>query len=272
MQPDTSDRGLTNRVLARLPQAELEMVAGSLTPVRLDRRQLLYDPERPIAHVHFVEHGIVSILSVVADGSAVETATIGSEGMIGMPLFHGLESSEEQAIVQVPGDGYRLDAAVFTEWLSRAPALTRMLHHFAAFQFSFAAQNSGCNRKHTVAQRCARWLLIVRDRMQTDEFQLTHDFISQMLGVRRASVSETLAELQRLGMIRTTRSLLAITDRAALERVACGCYGIIRAAQERMIEGRRAHSVLHDVTISRDGVSTVGDGTPTNAENEPPDR
>ncbi len=268
MQSDTFERGLTNRVLARLPRSELEIVAGHLVPVRLERRQLLYDPERPIAHVYFVEHGIVSILSVVADGSAVETATIGKEGMIGMPLFHGLESSEEQAIVQVPGEAYRVDASVFTEWLSRAPALTRMLHHFAAFQFSFAAQNSGCNRKHTVAQRCARWFLIVRDRMETDEFQLTHDFISQMLGVRRASVSETLAELQRRGMIRTTRSLIEITDRPALERVACECYGIIRAAQERMIEGRPAHSVLHDVAVSRDGVSTVGDGTPEKAESE----
>ena len=266
MQERTPGSQFRNRLLAQLPAAELAIVADRLEPVPLERRLLLYDPERPITHVHFVEHGIVSILSVVANATAVETATIGHEGMIGVALFHGLDSTEEQAIVQVPGSSHRLDAATFTDWVARAPTLVRLLHRFAAYQFSFAAQNSGCNRKHSVAQRCARWLLIVADRMEAAEFPLTHDFISQMLGVRRASVTDTLADLQRRGMIRTTRSLVAITDRAALERTACECYRIIRTAQERMLEGRPSHSVLREIPISRDGVSTVGDGTPESAD------
>lgn len=261
-------REYDNRILARLPAEELAWVGDRLTPLELERRKLLYDPERPITEVYFIEQGIASILSVIGDGSAVETATIGSEGMIGMPLFHGLDSSEEHAIIQVPGHGYKLDAAAFTDWLPHAPTLVRKLHRFAAYQFSFAAQNSGCNRKHSVAERCARWMLIVADRVERSEFPLTHDFISQMLGVRRASVSDTLADLQRRGMIRTTRSLVAITDRPALERTACECYRIIRAAEERMLEEKPSHSILRDLPISKDGVSTVGDGTPASAERD----
>lgn len=259
-------RELKNRILSRLPAGELALVGDRLVPVDFERRQLLYDPERPIRDVYFIEEGIASILSVVGDGSAVETATIGREGLIGMPIFHGLDSSEEHAIIQVPGRGHKLDAATFADWVARAPTLERKLHHFAAYQFSFAAQNSGCNRKHSVTQRCSRWLLIVADRVDQAEFLLTHDFISQMLGVRRASVTDTLADLQRRGMIRTTRSMVAITDRVALERTACECYRIIRAAEERMLEGKDSHSVLHDLPLSRGGVSRAGDGTPESSD------
>jgi CRP-like cAMP-binding protein len=259
-------REFRNRILAGLPPHELAPIADRLEPVTLERRRLLYDPERPISHVHFVEHGIASILSVMSDGSGVETATIGAEGMIGMPLFHGLDRTEEQAMIQVPGNGYRLEAGAFVEWLGRAPELRRMLHRFAAYQFTFAAQNSGCNRKHVVSQRCARWLLIVHDRMGEGEFLLTHDFISQMLGIRRASVSDTLAALQRRGIIRTTRSRIAIVDRAALEGEACECYRIITAAEQRMLHGVGVSSPLRGIDVSRGGVSTIGDGTPMGDE------
>jgi CRP-like cAMP-binding protein len=251
-----------NRLLAMLPADELALLAPHLEPLKLERRQLLYDTEAPIQHVHFVEHGIASILSVLEDGSAVETATIGLEGMIGMPVFHGVDVTVEQAMIQVPGDGYRLSAETFRALIPRLPTLTALLHRFAVFQFTLAAQNSGCNRKHAVEQRCARWLLIVRDRLDTDDLGLTHDFISQMLGVRRASVTDTLASLEARGLIRTGRSRITVTDRRGLETIACECYRIITSASERLIERKPALSPLATVETSRDGFSTVGDGTP----------
>lgn len=251
-----------NRLLAALPPDELAIVEPHLEHIELERRQLLYDAQVRITHVHFIEHGIASILSVVSDGSAVETATIGNEGMIGMSVFHGVDVTPEQAMVQVPGDAHQVRAEAFRELIPRLPALDRQLHRFAMYMFTLAAQNSGCNRKHAVEQRCARWLLTVHDRMDSDDIGLTHEFVSQMLGVRRASVTDTLAILEERGLIRAGRNKITITDRAGLERASCECYRIIHSAAESMLEERPSPSPLDRVETSRDGFSTVGDGTP----------
>jgi CRP-like cAMP-binding protein len=251
-----------NHLLATIPEDELARLAPHLEPVPLERRRLLYDPERPIEHVYFIEHGIASILSVMADGSGIETGTIGAEGMIGMPVFHGMDRSAEQAMMQVSGAGHRVPAAAFREVLERAPTLVAMLHRFAVYMFTLAAQNSGCNRKHSVEERCARWLLTVHDRVQVDRFDLTHDFVSQMLGVRRASVTVTLGAFERAGLVRATRSRIEITDRARLGGVACECYGVVRAALERALGDASARSVLRHVRVSDGQHATTGDGTP----------
>jgi CRP-like cAMP-binding protein len=261
-----------NRLLAALPSAEIALLAPHLEHVVLEQRQLLHDPERPIPYVYFMEHGIMSVLSVVGDGSAVETATIGYEGMVGVEIFHGVDVSVEQAMIQISGDAHRIPAGAFRELTPRLPALATLLHRFSVFMFSLAAQNSGCNRKHAVEQRCARWLLTVHDRMDTDVLGLTHDFISQMLGVRRASVTDTLAALQARGLIRAARSRITVTDRAGLEGVACECYRIIASAAARLLEFKRSASPLASLVTSRDGFSIVGDGTPVARSLDEPGR
>ena len=251
-----------NRLLAALPTAELELLTPHLESVRLEPRMIVYDAECPIEHVYFAETGVISILSIMAHGSAIETATIGNEGMVGIAVFHGVEVVPEQAFVQVPGDGYRMRSGAFRQVIPHCRTLQQLLHRSAVAMFTFAAQSSGCNRSHTMEQRCARWLLTVHDRVEGDEFALTQDFLSQMLGVRRATVSETASELQRANLIQYSRGRIRIVDRPGLERVACECYGIIRSVFARLIYGRDETSILSSMQLSAEGKSLAGDGSP----------
>ncbi len=260
MSAPVEPRRYANEILSRLPPDELALVAASLEFLSLPRRALLYDAGKPIEYVHFIETGIASILSVLADGSGVETATIGREGMIGSAIFHGVDRTAEQAMMQVPGNGYRLSSATFRSLLARLPQLSALLHRYSVYLFTFAAQNSGCNRAHSVEQRLSRWLLVVRDRMGVDEFELTHDFMSQMLGVRRASVTDTLNELERRDLIRTRRGIVTIVDRAGMESVACECYGVIRNALDAFLHHTGGSTAFADQQLSQDGFSTLGDG------------
>lgn len=249
-----------NQILDALPAAELEKLAPRLEHVPLRRRMVAYDPMRPIPHVYFIESGVISVVSIMRDRTAIETATIGREGIIGLPVFHGVDFVPEQAFVQVPGEAYRIPAAPFRALAPELPELSRLLNRYAVCFFTLAAQCSGCNRVHTMEQRCARWLLMVHDRMPGDDFELTQDFLSQMLGVRRATVSETASELQTAGLITYSRGHVTIVDRAGLERVACECYGIIRSTFVRLLEGRHEPNVLESMSLSEEGRSTVGDG------------
>jgi CRP-like cAMP-binding protein len=261
-QTDAGDRAPRNRILAALPLEERTILDPLLEPLVFERRKLLYDPERVIQYVWFVEEGIISILSVLGDGSAVETLTIGHDGMVGMPIFNGVELTAEQGMVQAPGHGFRIPARVFRAALPQLPTLSMLLHRFSAFSFTTVAQNSACNRKHAVEQRCARWLLTVHDRTVGDQLHLTHDFISQMLGVRRASVTDTLASLERQGLVATGRNRITVADRSGLEGVVCECYRIIAASYDRLLGSGAIVSPLVDVATSKGGYSTVGDGTP----------
>jgi CRP-like cAMP-binding protein len=226
----------TNKILSALPPDELEALRRNSTLTPLTRRHVIYEPQRRIESVYFLVDGIVSIVSMMSDGNGVETATIGREGMVGMPLFHGMSMTAEQAIVQVPGSGYRMDAATFQGLLPELPSLNTLLHRFSCVLFTLAAQNSGCNRKHSIEERCCRWMLMVADRLERNTFDLTHDFIAQMLGVRRASVTEALGALERDGIVSTARGRITIVDRAALEARSCECYGIIRGSFGRLFE------------------------------------
>ncbi len=225
-----------NKLLAALPYGERDQIAKNSVAVPMRRREVLYRPDEPIQHVYFIVDGIASILSVMTDGSGVETATIGREGMLGMPVFHGVYATPEQAMVQVEGVAYRMDVATFRSLLPKLPVLESLLHRFSVVMFTLAAQNSGCNRKHSIEERCARWLLMVADRLDTPVMELTHDFVAQMLGVRRASVTETLGELERRGYIQTSRGRIRIVERDGLQRTACECYTIIRSVVNRLLE------------------------------------
>ena len=229
---------IRNRLLAALPVNERELVESRATLVTLNRRDVLYDAGQPLQHVHFIVDGIVSILSLVGERTGVETATIGREGTVGMAAFHGVPSAPERAIVQVPGSAYRLEVSAFREMLPNTPALKSLLHRYAVVMFSLASQNSACNRKHSIEARCARWLLMVADRLDTSTMELTHDFVAQMLGVRRASVTEALGALEKRGLIHTGRGRITVVQREGLEAVSCTCYSIIRNVIKGMLDNQ----------------------------------
>jgi CRP-like cAMP-binding protein len=255
-----------NRILSALPPDELERIQPSLELVELPLRHVLIDPNRAIEHVYFVEEGVVSILGVMQDGTAVETATIGYEGMVGVPVFLGAESMAAQAFTQVSGRAYRMPAAALHQALEQGGALPRLLGRFTQALITFTAQNSACNRVHTAEQRCARWLLLTADRAGHETMDLTHLFLSQMLGVRRATVTEIAGELQARGLIDYTRGRIAIVDRAGLEATSCECYRVILSEFDRLLENRATPSPLDDVDISEAGISTAGDGAPQDAQ------
>jgi CRP-like cAMP-binding protein len=260
--------GPSNWVLRALPPEEHELIGPHLEHIRLETGLVVIDVNTPIEHVYFPETGIISSLSVMADGSAVETATIGHEGMSGIAVFHGVRETPEHAFVQVPGEGYRMTTAAFCAALPEAPTLRQTLHRYSVALFTLAGQNSGCNRKHPVLQRCARWLLMTHDRVRRDKFELTHHVLSQMLGVRRASVTEAALALSQSGAIEYRRGVVTVLDRAALERMTCECYGIIQSAFHRLLGDGDVPNPLAGIRFSKGGRSIAKDGTPQTSQED----
>src|SRR4051812_45883797 len=245
--PTTVRRSLTtplvgpprNRLLASLPADEYARLAPEMTRVDLELKHLLFDVDRPIEHVHFPEAAVISILSVMADGSAVETATVGYEGMVGLPVFLGTDQMTARAFCQVPGPALRIASDAFRRAFADSAALTLALQHYTQALFLFVAQSSACNRLHSMPQRCARWLLHTHDRVGADvgrdEFPLTHEFLSQMLGVRRATVTEGMRVLQKAGAVDYVRGRVVVRDRATLRRTVCECYTVITREFDRLL-------------------------------------
>jgi CRP-like cAMP-binding protein len=218
----------------------LELV--SLELVTLGVRQILYEPDVPIDYVYFPIDGVHSMLAQVEEGIEIEVATVGNEGMTGLPIFLGTDTTPGRAFTQVPGQAYRLAAAEFKELIREPSRITAVLHRYTQALMVQISQGTGCNRIHTNDQRCARWLLQTQDRVGRDEFQLTQEFLAQMLGVRRATVSETAGRLQAEGMIQYSRGVIRITDRVRLEETSCACYGIVRREYDRMYEDLRSQT------------------------------
>jgi len=252
-----------NWLLRALPPDEHDVLSPHLERVPLDVGRVVCEVHVPIEHVYFPETGIISSLSVMADGSAVETATIGPEGMSGIAIFHGVDEIPEHVFVQVPGEGYRVASGVFRELLPSLPALTAVLHRYAAALMTLIGQNSGCNRKHSVLQRCARWLLMTHDRAGGEGFELTHHILSQMLGVRRASVTEAALALSEAGAIEYRRGYVTVLDRSALERASCECYAIIHSTFDRLLGDGEAPTPLQGIQLTKDGLTIAKDGTPS---------
>ena len=223
-----------NRLLASLPAAELERLRPHLETVRFEQRELLFDAEQPIRHVYFPETTVVSIVSTLRNGNAVEVATAGCEGMAGLSVFLGTDTSSTRAFAQVPGVAWRLDATAFAELASTGPLHLLMLRYTEAF-LTQVAQTAACNGAHLVEERCARWLLMTHDRVDGDEFPLTHEFLAFMLGVRRAGVTVAMRALQDAGLVRYSRGWVTVVDRTGLERTSCECYRAVRAHFERLM-------------------------------------
>jgi CRP-like cAMP-binding protein len=224
-----------NRLLAALPPEDLAQLWPRLQPVELAIRQVLHGPEQPIGSVYFPETGYISRLAYMDDGDAAEIGLIGPEGMVGLAVLLGADRDGFEIMVQVPGSALRMDATAFREELDRIPTLRSLLLRYALAHFEQVARTGACNGRHLVEQRLARWLLMAHDRIEGDEFPMTHEFLSMMLGVRRAGITVAAGSLQKAGLIRYERGRMAITDRAGLEAAACECYGIARRAYDRLL-------------------------------------
>ena len=224
-----------NRLLAALSPDEAATLLPQLVPVQLRHAELLYRPGESITHVYFPTTALVSLMIVMEDGKEVEMAAVGREGMAGLPVALGSDSDGHVAMVQIPGDGLRLETSAFRTALATMPGLQLLLGRYALALLTQAGQAAACNGLHAIAERCARWLLEAQDRVGEDSFLLTQDFLAAMLGVRRPSVTLAAGMLQQAGLITYHRGRVTILDRERLEESACECYRAIMAETDRLI-------------------------------------
>jgi CRP-like cAMP-binding protein len=226
---------IRNRLLSALPHSEYERLLPHLEPVFLNLKQTIYAPDQPIDYVYFPNTGIISLVNLTEDGGTVEAATVGNEGMAGIPVLLGADSMIGQAVVQIVGDALRMRTDVFKREVTPGSPLHNLLLRYTHALLSLISQSVACNRRHSVEERCCRWLLLCQDRVQSDQFPLTQEFLSQMLGVRRASVSVVAAILQRAGLIRYSRGKMTILDSKGLEAGSCECYQIVKKEFDRLL-------------------------------------
>ncbi|MGH9267573.1 MAG: Crp/Fnr family transcriptional regulator [Acidimicrobiales bacterium] len=227
----------TNRLLAGLPPGDRARLAPHLQSEKVELKELLVGAGKRIDRVYFPDTAVVSVLTTMDDGSGVEIATIGNEGLVGLRLFLGTRSMPEREFsqVQVPGEVMAMDAAIFEEEIQARGPLHAVVQRYVQAFFSQVSQQVACNGLHSIEERCGRWLLLTHDRVGSDEFPLTHEFLSQMLGVRRASVTVVAGILQKAGFVSFRRGRMMVIDRAGLEGSSCECYGIIRAEFDRLL-------------------------------------
>jgi CRP-like cAMP-binding protein len=224
-----------NRLLAALPRVALERVLPDLELRRFEMRQVVQARRQPLSQVVFLLSGVASMISMGDAGQSVEVATIGREGIVGLPLFLGGTAAAIEVFIQVPGEGVCLPAVAFERHVAREPALLRTLLLYTQALLAQVAQCSACNQHHSIVQRCARWLLQTHDRVRGNEFPLTHEFLGLMLGVRRASITETAAALQERDLIRYRRGRITVLDRVGLEKVSCDCHRLISREFDRLL-------------------------------------
>ncbi len=231
---DAPGRTPANRLLAALPRRAYRRLLPRLEPVSLLFRAVLQEPSRPIPFVYFPSSGVVSVV-IPPDGvgDGVEVGLVGREGVIGLPVFLGADSTPARWVVQVPGEALRTPAEEFRAHAARRPLHDLLLLYANAF-LAQVSQSVACNALHPVEERLCRWLLTVHTRVDSDVFPLTHEFLGAMLGVRRASVTEAARGLQEAGLIRYGRGRLEVLDRAGLESAACGCHRAAQAELDRL--------------------------------------
>jgi CRP-like cAMP-binding protein len=223
-----------NIILAAIPDREYAQMRDRLEPVELSVKDIIYRPAEPMRHVYFPTTAVFSMIAE-ADGEAgVEVATIGREGMAGLPVFLGVPASPNTVFAQIPGVALRMRADHLHEVLTGDGELHGQLHRYIQATMVLLAQNVACNRLHSTEERAARWLLMTADRVDADRFPLTQEFLAQMLGVRRATVSLTAGLLHHAGLISYRRGVITIDDRAGLHDAACECYDIVRAEFDKL--------------------------------------
>lgn len=225
----TVQRGYrSNQLLAALPPEEADRLLADSRVEQLDARQPLFEPYEVLETVYFPLSGMCSLLTTMMNGDTIEMATIGREGMVGVPMIMGSGTAGNmRGTYHVTGESIAVNGSHFMQELGRGGRLSTNVSEFIAALFTLVGQNAACNRLHTLNQRLARWLLMTHDRLGVNQFNLTHELMAQMLGSRRASVTEAAAWLQSAGAIQYRRAEVAVLDRAALEQSSCECYAVI---------------------------------------------
>lgn len=226
---------LKNRLLAALEHSAFARLAPHLEVVALTPREILFEAGAPLRHVYFPHSGIICLMAAADDGVA-ETAAIGSEGIAGFEVVLGGETAANRALVQLSGTASRIPVASLGNEMQESPRLRWLLLSYVRFFLIQALQSVACNTLHTVDERCAKWLLMAHDRGGHEgTFNLTQEFLAEMLGVHRPSVTLVARTLQNAGLIRYSRGVITITDRRGLEEAACDCYGVVRRALEKIL-------------------------------------
>jgi CRP-like cAMP-binding protein len=227
-----------NRLLGLLPPRDYARLRPHLQRIPLTYRQSLYRAYKPIGFVYFIETGVGSLVNTMANGEAAEVGTIGNEGMVGLPLVWGDDRTPTCVYVQVSGVGLRMKATLFTRELALSASMRSVMLRYGHAFFNQVAQSAACNHFHSIQQRCCRWMLMTHDRMQSDQFLLTQEFLAMMLGVQRTGVTAAAGGLQRAGLIRYTRGNVTMLDRRGLERRSCECYRVSKMEFDRLLGGR----------------------------------
>jgi len=224
-----------NRLLAALPQAEWERWLPHLEPVDMPLGKVLYESGSRLSHVYFPTTSIVSLLYVMEDGASAEIAVVGNEGIVGISLFMGGESTPSRALVQSAGQGFRLKADLMLQEFKRAGPVLHLLLRYTQALITQMSQTAVCNRHHSLDQQLCRWLLLSLDRLDSEELAMTQELIANMLGVRREGVTEAAGNLQQAGLIRYQRGHITVIDRAGLERRTCECYVVVKKEYDRLL-------------------------------------
>ena len=224
-----------NQLLTALPPGEYERLIPYLEPVHLALGQIIYEPKQLIKQVYFPLGAMISLVSVMKDGSTTEIGLVGTEGMIGLPTFLGGNIATSRVIVQVEGNAVKMDASILKSEFERGKQLQTKLLLYTQARLTQVSQITACKSHHLIEERLARWLLCVNDCVSKPELPLTQKFISEMLGVRRASVTEAAGALQKAGLISYSRGQITILKRNELEQAACECYGLIQNEFNRLL-------------------------------------
>ncbi|MGF6709195.1 CRP-like cAMP-binding protein [Luteibacter sp. W1I16] len=224
-----------NHLLAMLPADALALWTPRLEPVDMPLGQVLYEPGVRLTHVYFPATSIVSLLYVMEDGASAEIAVVGNEGIVGISLFMGGESTPSRALVQSAGKGFRLEASAMLREFNRAGPVLHLLLRYTQALITQMSQTAVCNRHHSLDQQLCRWLLLSLDRLDGDELLMTQELIANMLGVRREGVTEAAGHLQRAGLIHYKRGHITVLDRDGLERRTCECYAVVKREYDRLL-------------------------------------
>jgi CRP-like cAMP-binding protein len=234
-----------NLMLAQLPDAEYETLAKFLVPVDLPLEMRLSEPNEPIEYVYFLNTGLISTDALTEKGESVEVGVIGREGFAGLPALLDQPQMSHSVMMQGVGEGLRIRSTILRDQFVKGGMLQRLVHTFAYLQFVQVTQSVLCNRMHEVDARLARWLLTSADRMESDSLNLTQEFLAQMLGVQRSTVTVAAGDLQRAGMIGYSRGKIHILDRVRLARTACECYQIVSSSYQRVLQLNGNNSLVY---------------------------
>lgn len=225
-----------NHLLAAMPPADFSRLLPSLELVAMPLGEMIYEPGRHMYHAYFPTTSIVSLHYVTESGASAETAGVGNEGIVGVTIFMGGDTTSSSAVVQTAGHAYRLEAQLLKQEFNRAGFMQGLLLRYTQALMTQMSQSAACNRHHSVEQRLCRWLLLTLDRCESPELVMTQELVASMLGVRREGITEAAGNLQRAGFINSRRGHISVVERSGLEAAACECYAVVKKEMARLLD------------------------------------